>query len=174
MTTTTQVLQAPAPVKPPVDTELFVAHLLGIYGYTATGMWRAAQAFLQNYNSVQGNSMQLMQLSEAVQTEQMGAANNYITLLQGYNVNITEAIAAYNDPNSPHHNDQTWLQNQLTQNQGNASVANTMYNSTNQFWSGLNNGINQTSSDATQTESLDMQMFQQSILALQQQLANAM
>jgi hypothetical protein len=62
----------------------------------------------------------------------------------------------------------------LTQAQGQSAIYNTEQNGVNQFYSGLDNGLNQTAANETQTESLDMQMFQQGILTLAQLLAAAM
>ena len=173
---------APAPVVPTQDSTAFIQKLLALHGYSLAGMYRAALAFLKNYNSVQGNSMTLMQMSQTVEDQQLREGTSImaeITIDQQY---ITQIVQQYNTwvQNNPNaspgdvQKEQNWLTSSLAQQQGDSSVANTQYSSTNQFFSGLNNGINQTSSDETQTESLDMQMFQQGTLTLAQLLANAL
>jgi len=162
---------APAPVTPPEDPMFLIQKLLALHGYASAGMYRAAMAFLKNYDSVQGNSMDMMNVSETVQNMQIGDSNYFVQQLSDCSQNINQAIDTYNK-SAKDQAAQTALNNAITANQGQSSVFNTEYNSTNQFWSGMNNGVNQTSADETQTESLDMQMFQQGVLTLAQQLAS--
>jgi hypothetical protein len=163
---------APAPVAPPEDPMFLVRKLLALHGYTLAGMYRAALAFLKNYNSVQGNSMALMKASQTIEDEQLQEGQNFMASITGDQQEIQQITKEYNDwvnsnPNASdtdRQNWQNWLTSSLAQVQGQSSVDNTGYSSMNQFFSGLNNGVNQTSSDETQTESLDMQMFQQGIV----------
>lgn len=133
------------------------------------GMWREAQAFLKNYEAAQTNGTKLMSLSETIEDAQTKGAAGWIQELDLDQSDVQTAINTWNH-SAKDGDANTALQNALTQCQGQASIDNTSYNQFTQFETGLDNGINQSASDVTQTESLDVQMFEQGTVVLAQQI----
>lgn len=145
---------------------------LGSFGSGACGMWQVMAAVLENITAIQNyNSQGLMPLSTAVEnTNEMDA---------GYWTNIMSGSQPGSDQNVI--ND---LINQLN-NGGDAqkisiemqqattvfNIHNTLYSQANTFWSGINNGLNQSSSDTSQTIQVDLQMYSQGPGAQMQALA---
>lgn len=143
-----------------------VQELLTADGYQQSGMWREAQAFLTNYNSVQANSEKMMSVSETIADQEIAGADCYVADLQGEQNVASDAIQQWQQGKI----DQQTLSNTLQQCQGQSTVYNTEYSEFTQFETGLNNGLNQSASDCTQTESLDMQEFEQGTVFLAQQI----
>lgn len=146
-----------------------VEKLLTADGYNQSGTAREAQAFMNNYSAAQGNNVKLMNLSEEIEDQQMEGAQSWIGQLDQDESQIEGAITTWNN-SSKDSNANTALQNALTKLQGQASIDNTSYNQFTQFETGITNGTSQSASDVTQQQSLDMQMFQEGVLTLEQQL----
>lgn len=127
------------------------------------GMWEVMNAMMNNISAIQQyDANGLIPLSVAEENQSLAVANGWLNVMAGPN-----------NPNSDQAQIQVWLNklnnggdpgtceaeiNALTQQ---SSVHNNLYNQANTFFSGINNGTNQNSSDATQTISTDLQMFQQ-------------
>jgi len=154
-----------------------------------SGMMLAMMAFMENYQAVQDYSTKLMGLSETVENASELQSENMINNVigsGGYTPNPT--------PNDPHsyaywfsqqpnimakiafinayggdgtHDLSTSLQLITPQ----LTVANTEYSQVSTYFSGLDNGINQNSSDSTQTLQIDLQEAQSGPLSTLQMLA---
>lgn len=136
-----------------------------ISGKRMVGMYAALISFMNSYGAVQNYSVNLMGLSQSVE-ETSEAMSNYW---------INTVINGPYDPNKSHDQQTSimakieWDEKNLTGTdlsnalQGDTpylTVANTQYNQSSTFFSGLDNGINQNSSDTTQTLQIDLQMSQ--------------
>lgn len=144
------------------DANSVVANLLSANGYNS-GMYRDEEAFLENYDAISGNSVAIMKLSETVEATEMAASEGAIDTMNQTNSDLQAYINEHSG-DSDFGPKVAGFQSQLT-------LENTQYNETNQFYTGLDNGLNQTSADATQTQGTDMQMFDEGPIALARTLA---
>lgn len=163
---------------------------LGSPGIGACGMWQVMAAMLNNITAIQNyDSQGLIPLS--VQVENVNENNATFWLKIMSNPNPVDPYDPHSGPpvldpkNSDQYNIQSiiaWLNLDPKNNAQEASVLmqeatttfnthNTLYSQANTFWSGINNGLNQSSSDTSQTIQVDLQMYSQGPGAQMQTLA---
>lgn len=145
----------------------------GTFVFGACGMYQVMAAMLANITCIQNyDSEGLMPLSTAVEQTNEKFAAFWINLMSGSQPGSDQSIIQ-------------GIANDVIANPGNASKDsilmqqatttfnghNTMYSQANTYWSGINNGLNQSSSDTSQTIQVDLQMYTQGPGAQMQTLA---
>lgn len=185
----TGVLAATPSTPTPVNGS-FTPTPLSSFGSGACGMWLVIMSVMDNITAIQNyNSQGLMPLSTAVENTNEANAEYWINIMSAsdpnnqYNpkkgdkapswdpymsdqVNIQNIIAWLNAGNDPS-TASTLMQEATTT----FNTHNTLYSQANTFWSGINNGLNQSSSDTSQTQQVDIQMIGQGPLVQMQTLA---
>lgn len=124
------------------------------------GMWEVMTAMMNNIEAIQDyDSNGLIPLSVAENNQQLEVSNGWLYVMAGAgNANSDQAQIQAELNSSDDETTKAYKINALTQT---SSVHNNLYNQANTFYSGITNGTNQNASDATQTISVDLQMFQQ-------------
>lgn len=153
---------------------------LGSFGVGASGMWQVMAAVLDNITAIQNyNSEGLMPLSTTIEGINESDSEYWLNIMTN---------PAPKNPYQPSKDTPPTLGQQGNSDQydiqsiiafihagGDATVAstlmqeatttfnthNTLYSQANTFWSGINNGLNQSSSDTSQTIQVDLQLYSQ-------------
>jgi hypothetical protein len=124
------------------------------------GMFLALFAFLENIDSNQTyNAQGLIPLALAVSTQNQAASQTMMDKISGPGVNSDASLIAQalSDAQNNKGNYQEEMSNATSQ----LTIDNTKLGQINTFYSGLGNALNQSSSDASQTIQLDLQMYEQ-------------
>jgi hypothetical protein len=169
-----QVTAGDAPPAPPS---------VGVYTL-AGGMWLAMSAFLAQIQSVQNyDSEGLIPLSADIQEDAETQANYWINVLSGGQV--PNPIPASPDPHTMpgQFSDAYIIAWDIAHGGSNTaaliqadtatmSVHNTLYNQASNYFSGLNNTVNQNSANATQTIQIALQEYAQGPQSILQTVAS--
>ncbi len=155
---------------------------LGVSHGHLAGWMMAMIAFMNNMQAVTNTSVDEMQLSVTVEQAGEAQANYMINTVIDAPVDYTKSHDDQSvmgkiewdewmyGQNSPQADPQK-LSNALQGDTPFLTIANTQYSQSSTFFSGIDNGVNQNSSDTTQTLQLDLQMAQSGPLSTLQTLS---
>lgn len=128
----------------------------------AAGMYLVMAAMVNLINEIQVYAGTLINLGVGVSQTHLSRANSVLAAMSGGPNSIEAQIqAVVNSGDDP-----TTKANKLAPLTSQMTVLNNQYNQVNSFFGSIENGLNQSSTDTTQTESLGYQLMEQGPLTL--------
>ncbi len=127
----------------------------------ASGMYQVMAAMLASIEAVQGyDANGLMPLSEKLLQTSQAWSNSYLGTLNTDMQKVQDDVKNHPDE----------VQADITT----FNMHNTLYNQASTYYSGLTNGLNQNSSDTTQTVQVNLQMYESGPLSQLQTITQAL